>query len=100
MLSPRLLALLREYWKVARPTDWLFPGNVPGHHITDQSVHRACVQAASDAGLGKHVTLHTLRHSFATHLLGSPGVRPREARSQRGYNANKCRLNRKRLQNK
>ncbi len=69
MLSPRLLALLREYWKVARPTDWLFPGDVPGHHITGQSVHRACVQAARDAGLGKHVTLHTLRHSFATHLL-------------------------------
>ena len=69
MLSPRLLALLREYWKVARPTDWHFPGDVPGHHITGQSVHRACVQAARDAGLGKHVTLHTLRHSFATHLL-------------------------------
>ncbi len=54
MLSPRLLALLREYWKVVRPTDWLFPGVVPGHHITGQSVHRACVQATRDAGLGKH----------------------------------------------
>jgi integrase/recombinase XerD len=53
MLSPRLLALLREYWKVARPTDWLFPGDVPGHHITGRSVHRVCVQAARDAGLGK-----------------------------------------------
>ena len=51
MLSPRLLALLREYWKVARPTDWLFPGDVPGHHITGRSVHRVCVQAARDAGL-------------------------------------------------
>ncbi len=53
MLSPRLLALLREYWKVAWPTDWHFPGDVPGHHITGQSVHRACVQATRDAGLGK-----------------------------------------------
>ena len=53
MLSPRLLALLREYWKVARPTDWLFPGDVPGYHITGRSVHRVCVQAIRDAGLGK-----------------------------------------------
>jgi site-specific recombinase XerD len=69
MLSPRLLALLREYWKLERPTDWLFPGGVPGHPITGKAVHKICVRAARDAGLGKHVTVHTLRHSFATHLL-------------------------------
>ncbi len=69
MLSPRLLALLREYWKVARPTEWLFPGDVPGRPITAGSVHHICAQAARAAGLGKHVTVHTLRHSFATHLL-------------------------------
>lgn len=69
MLSPRLLVVLREYWKVARPTDWLFPGDVPGRPLTDGAVHRICLRAANVAGLGKHITIHTLRHSFATHLL-------------------------------
>jgi integrase/recombinase XerD len=69
MLSPRLLALLRDYWRLARPADWLFPGDIPGRPITAGSVHGICAQAARAAGLGKHVTVHTLRHSFATHLL-------------------------------
>ena len=69
MLSPRLLAVLREYWKVVRPSGWLFPGDVPGQPITGKAVHLSCVRAAQDAGLDKHVTVHTLRHSFATHLL-------------------------------
>ena len=69
MLSPRLLAVLREYWKADRPKHWLFPGQVSDRPLTERAVCRACVQAAQDAGLGKHVTVHTLRHSFATHLL-------------------------------
>jgi integrase/recombinase XerD len=69
MLSPRLLTLLREYWKVARPKEWLFPGDIPGRPITGKAVHKICVNAARSADIGKHVTVHTLRHSFATHLL-------------------------------
>ena len=76
MLSPRLLAVLREYWKVVKPKPWLFPGQVPDRPLTAKSVWRACVQAGRDAGLGKHVTVHTLRHSFATHLLeGGTNIR-------------------------
>jgi site-specific recombinase XerD len=75
MLSPRLLTLLREYWrahrrrKVYQPSPWLFPGNVLGRPITDGAVYEACEEACRAAGLEKHVTVHTLRHSFATHLL-------------------------------
>jgi site-specific recombinase XerD len=75
MLSSRLLTLLREYWrahrrrKVYRPGPWLFPGNAPGRPITDGAVYEACEEARRAAGLDKHVTVHTLRHSFATHLL-------------------------------
>jgi integrase/recombinase XerD len=69
MLSPRLLAILREYWKAARSTELLFPGNVPDRPITPRTVQKACREAQEAAGLGKRVTVHTLRHSFATHLL-------------------------------
>jgi integrase/recombinase XerD len=69
MLSPRLLEILRQYWKAARPTEHLFPGNSPKKPITTRAVHLACRDAREASGLGKHVTVHTLRHSFATHLL-------------------------------
>jgi integrase/recombinase XerD len=69
MLSPRLLAVLRAYWKAARPGDVLFPGDRADRPITTGSIRKACHRAARVAGLGKHVTVHTLRHSFATHLL-------------------------------
>jgi site-specific recombinase XerD len=70
MLSPRLLAALRAYWKVSRPTGpHLFPGRDPAKVMTRVAMHKAIVVAARRAGISKRVSPHTLRHSFATHLL-------------------------------
>ena len=69
MLSEQLLGILRVYWKQTRPEHWLFPGPDRVRPITTRSVERACRKAAEAAGLDKTVTVHTLRHSFATHLL-------------------------------
>jgi len=69
MLSEQLLGILRAYWKRAHLENWLFPGPDPSRPITTRSLERACRKAAEAAGLDKTVTVHTLRHSFATHLL-------------------------------
>jgi integrase/recombinase XerD len=69
MLSAHLLALLRAYWKAARPQGWLFPGQNRVNPLTTRQLNRACHAAAQVAGIDKRVSLHTLRHSFATHLL-------------------------------
>jgi integrase/recombinase XerD len=68
MLSPRLLKILRAYWKALRPRNYLFPGADLETPILSKTVCTACSRAADKAGLHKHVTVHTLRHSFATHL--------------------------------
>jgi integrase/recombinase XerD len=69
MLSPKLLELLRIYWKSYRPRIWLFPGESPGHPISSETVWRVCRQAGEAAHLSKPISPHTLRHCFATHLL-------------------------------
>ena len=69
MLSPHLLTLLRAWWREARPRGWLFPGRDPVQPLTTRQLNRACHAAAQMAEIGKPVSLHTLRHSFATHLL-------------------------------
>ena len=69
MLSPHLLELLRAWWRAARPQGWLFPGRDRVQPMTTRQLNRACHAAADMAEIGKPVSMHTLRHSFATHLL-------------------------------
>ena len=77
MLSPEMLDLLRQWWKARVGFDtrtpiqerWLFPGRRPGQPMTRRQLSRLFHEAANDAVIKKRVTLHALRHSFATHLL-------------------------------
>jgi site-specific recombinase XerD len=69
MLSPRLLELLEEWWLIGQPTTWLFPGRDPLLPITTRQLYRVVTDTARAVGIEKRVSPHTLRHSFATHLL-------------------------------
>ena len=69
MLSPKLLAILRDWWRRERPTTWLFPGERPGQHVTRNAVELACRKAHRRSRIPKPVTPHSMRHAFAVHLL-------------------------------
>jgi len=71
MLSPRLLEILRRWWRCAKQKDWLFPGGVPSQHITPDAMVKTCHGVQERSGLSKPVTPHSLRHAFACHLLES-----------------------------
>jgi integrase/recombinase XerD len=71
MLSPKLLEVLRTWWPVEKPKQWLFPGDRVGCHITKDSVEQACQKARQRCGISKPITPHSLRHCFATHLVES-----------------------------
>jgi integrase/recombinase XerD len=69
ILSPRLLDVLRTYWRATRPPEFLLPCWRKGKHLSDNTLRQACTDAWLRSGLRKKVSAHTLRHSFATHLL-------------------------------
>jgi site-specific recombinase XerD len=85
-LSPSLLTLLRNYWLVYRPAEWLFPGARKGTHVDARTIQRAVKDAAAAAGIKKHVTPHVLRHCFATHMLEA-GIDLRIVQSLLGHNS-------------
>jgi site-specific recombinase XerD len=69
MLSPRLLDILRAWWRAAKPKGWLFPGHGIDAPISREAVEDACQQARAACGIAKPITPHSLRHGFAVHLL-------------------------------
>src|SRR6516164_4391569 len=84
MLSPQLLELLRDWWRIARPPIWLFPGRDRISPMTTRQLHRLVCMAAERASLPKWVAPHTLRHSFATHLGVSAASRPSRLSDTKG----------------
>jgi site-specific recombinase XerD len=69
MLPPKLLDILRDYWKRTHPGQWLFPGDPPGKPISTHTIGHTCRQVRQRCGIAKPVTPHSLRHAFAVHLL-------------------------------
>jgi site-specific recombinase XerD len=84
MLSHKLLTVLREYWRTYRTEHWLFEGQIPQQPLTRSAVHLVFKKARRKAGIIKNVSVHSLRHAFATHLLES-GVNIRKIQLLLGH---------------
>jgi integrase/recombinase XerD len=69
MLSPKLLEILRNWWRLEKPKPWLFPSSFPGRPITRFAVEDACQEARRASGISKPISPHSMRHAFAVHLL-------------------------------
>ena len=76
MLSPQLLVLLRDWYRISRPRIWLFPGQDPTNHLTPRQLNRAVHAAAHIAGIKKRVTPHTLRHYLPFLTMSSISAAP------------------------
>lgn len=87
LLSKSLLENLRAYYKIYRPVKWVFEGQ-GGRQYSDESIQSVLRKAVSQAGIRKHVTVHTLRHSFATHLL-EHGVNLRYIQTLLGHSSSR-----------
>lgn len=87
-LSQKILEMLRNYFKQHKPLVWLFEGNEAGTKYSEQSLQSVLKQALQKAGIKKPVTLHWLRHSYATHLLES-GTDLRYIQELLGHNSSK-----------
>ncbi len=87
-LSPKILEMLREYYKVYKPTTYLFEGQTKGQSYDDRSLQQVLKQALQKTGITKPATLHWLRHSYATHLLES-GTDLRYIQELLGHNSSK-----------